>query len=68
VELGQPGPDRVLDDLALVSGLVGATGSDAAQPPEVEGTAPSGFEAGVGVIDVRLLRLEVGMCDQDVSS
>ena len=49
--------DRLLDDVALVAGLVGAAPADLGEGPQPEGVLPRPLQAVVGVIEVRLLRL-----------
>ena len=56
--------DRVPDDVALEAGLLGAAPADLDHRLEPGGGGPGRLEAVVGVVDVRLFGLEVGVSRQ----
>ena len=61
VELGEAVQDRVPDHVALEPGLLRAAPADLDHRLELVGPGPRLVEAVVGVVDVRLLRLKIGM-------
>jgi hypothetical protein len=60
-ELGEPVDDRVVDDLALEAGLLGATPADLDHRGEPRRHLARPLEARVRVVDVGLLGFEIGM-------
>ena len=61
IELGKPPGDRLVEHVALETGLAGASGAHFGEVGQAHGGRPRGFETFVGVVEIRLLCLELGM-------
>ncbi len=68
VELGQPAVEGLLEDVALVAGLVGAARAGLGEVAQAPGVLSAPLQARVGEVDVRLLVDEIGVLGHPVGA